>query len=183
VTHILLPVAQYYPQTDSNTAHADRMCFSSTMAMGIKYLCPSALYGHNADDQYLQTVLKFGDTTNSQAQIKAAAQYNVKATFLTNGNVQSLYDRLFAGIPVPVGFLHHGPASAPRGGGHWILLIGATDTHGIFHDPYGELDNVNGGYPRRGVGGKSVSYSWKNWTKRWAVDGPNTGWFMDLRRI
>ncbi len=183
MTHILLPVTQYYSQLDSRTAHAERSCFSSTMAMGVKYLCPSALYGRNADDQYLQTVLKFGDTTNSQAQIKAAAQYNVKATFLTNGNVQSLYDRLFAGIPVPVGFLHHGPASAPRGGGHWILLIGATDTHGIFHDPYGELDNVNGGYPRRGVGGKSVSYSWKNWTKRWAVDGPNTGWFMDLRRI
>lgn len=183
MTNILLPVAQYYPQTDSRTAHADRMCFSSSMAMGIKYLWPSSLLGSNADDDYLRTVLKYGDTTNPQAQIKAAETYNVKATFHKNGNLQSLFDRLAAGLPVPVGFLHHGPASAPRGGGHWILLIGATDTHGIFHDPYGELDNLNGGYPRRGIGGKSVSYSWKNWNKRWMVEGVNSGWFMDIRRI
>jgi hypothetical protein len=153
------------------------------MAMGIKYLWPFSLLGSNADDDYLRTVLKYGDTTNPQAQIKAAATYNVKATFHRNGSLQSLFDRLGAGLPVPVGFLHHGPASAPRGGGHWILLIGATDTHGIFHDPYGELDSINGGYPRRGIGGKSVSYSWKNWAKRWCVEGPFSGWFMDIRRI
>ncbi len=181
MTNILLPVAQYYPQTDSRTAHADRMCFSSTMAMGVKYLWPSALSGVNADDDYLRTVLKYGDTTNPQSQIKAAATYNVKATFYKNGSLQSLYDRLGAGLPVPVGFLHHGPSSAPRGGGHWILLIGATETHGIFHDPYGELDNLNGGYPHRGFGGKSVSYTWKNWLPRWTHGGE--AWFMDLRRI
>lgn len=183
MTHILLPVSQYYPQTDSRTAHADRMCFSSTMAMGIKYLWPSSLSGSNADDDYLRTVLKYGDTTNSSAQIRAAQDYKVKATFFRNGTRASLHDRLSAGLPVPVGFLHHGPASAPRGGGHWVLLIGMTDTHGIFHDPYGELDNANGGYVKRGSGGKQVSYSWKNWLPRWEVDGPGTGWFMDLRRV
>ena len=183
MTNILLPVAQYYPQTDSNTAHADRMCFSSTMAMGIKYLRPSSLLGSNADDTYLRTVLRFGDTTNPQAQIKAAETYKVKATFHKTGSLKSLFDRLAAGLPVPVGFLHHGPAFFPRGGGHWALLIGATDTHGIFHDPYGEMDNVNGGYPRRGVGGKSVNYSWRNWAKRWSPEGAFNGWFMDIRRF
>ena len=183
MTNILLPVNQYFLQVDSRTAHADRMCFSSSMAMGIKYLWPSSLSGVNADDDYLRTVLKFGDTTNAAAQIKAAQAYKVKATFFKNGNRKALQDRLEAGIPVPVGFLHHGPASAPRGGGHWILLIGMTETHGIFHDPYGELDNVNGGYPQRGIGGRKVSYSWKNWLPRWEVDGKGTGWFMDLRRI
>jgi len=183
MTNLLLPVAQYYPQTDSRTAHADRMCFSSTMAMGIKYLWPSSLLGSNADDDYLRTVLKYGDTTNPQSQIKAASTYNVRTTFYKNGSLQHLKDRLAAGLPVPVGFLHHGPSSAPRGGGHWVLLIGLTDTHGIFHDPYGELDNVNGGYPRRGVGGKAVKYSLKNWLPRWEVEGKGTGWFMDLRRV
>ncbi len=183
MTRILLPVSQYYPQTDSRTAHADRMCFSSTMAMGIKYLWPKSLLGANADDDYLRTVLKYGDTTNSFAQIQAAATYKVKATFYRNGSLRSLQDRLEAGLPVPVGFLHHGPASAPRGGGHWVLLIGMTETHGIFHDPFGKLDNANGGYVSRGSGGKAVKYSWKNWLPRWEVDGPGTGWFMDLRKI
>ena len=47
-----------------------------------------------------------------------------------------------AGRPAPVGFLHHGPVSAPSGGGHYVLAIGYSETHLICHDPYGELDNV-----------------------------------------
>ena len=183
MSDIILNVPQYYPQTDSRTAHADRMCFSSTMAMGIKYLWPQALLGSNADDDYLRTVLKYGDTTNAAAQIWAASQYNVRAAFHRNGSLQSLRDRLLAGLPVPVGFLHHGPTNAPRGGGHWILLIGLTSTQGIFHDPYGELDNVNGGYVRIGSGGKAVKYSLRNWLPRWEVEGPGSGWFMDIRRV
>lgn len=183
MTNIILNVPQYYLQTDSRTAHADRMCFSSTMAMGVKYLWPQSLLGSNADDDYLRIVLKYGDTTNSAAQIRAAADYNVRATFHRNGSVQSLRDRLAAGLPVPVGFLHHGPASAPRGGGHWALVVGITDTHVIMHDPFGELDNVNGGYPRRGVGGRNVKYTLSNWLPRWEVEGEGSGWFMDLRRV
>ena len=183
MTDTILNVPQYYPQTDSRTSHADRMCFSSSCAMAIKYLWPQALSGSNADDDYLRTVLKYGDTTNPAAQVRAAADYNVRAVFHRNGSPQSLRDRLKAGLPVPVGFLHQGPASAPRGGGHWVLVIGLTDTHVIVHDPYGELDNVNGGYPRRGVGGKAVRYSLKNWLPRWEVEGKGTGWFMDVRRV
>ena len=183
MTDILLPVNQYYLQTDSRTAHADRMCFSSSMAMGVKYLWPQSLLGSNADDDYLRTVLKYGDTTNPDAQVRAAAEYNVKATFHRNGSLQSLRDRLLAGLPVPVGFLHHGPASAPRGGGHWALLIGLTNTHATFHDPYGAMDSVNGGYPRRGIGGRSVQYPLLNWLPRWEVEGNRTGWFMDIRRL
>jgi hypothetical protein len=153
------------------------------MAMGVKYLWPQALSGSNADDDYLRTVLKYGDTTNPAAQVRAAADYNVRAVFHRNGSLQSLHDRLSSGLPVPVGFLHQGPTSAPRGGGHWVLVIGLTDTHVIVHDPYGELDNVNGGYPQRGKGGKAVRYSLKNWLHRWEVEGKGTGWFMDLRRV
>lgn len=183
MTDIILNVPQYYLQTDSRTAHADRMCFSSSMAMGIKYLWPQAFSGSNADDDYLRTVLKYGDTTNPTAQVRAASDYNVRAVFHRNGFLQSIRDRLSGGLPVPVGFLHHGPASAPRGGGHWVLVIGLTDTHVVVHDPYGELDNVNGGYPQRGKGGKAVRYSLKNWLPRWEVEGKGTGWFMDIRRV
>ena len=183
MTDTILNVPQYYLQVDSRTSHSDRMCFSSSCAMAVKYLWPQALLGSNADDDYLRTVLKYGDTTNPTAQVRAAADYNVRAVFHRNGSLQSLRDRLKAGLPVPVGFLHQGPASAPRGGGHWVLVIGLTDTHVVVHDPYGELDNVNGGYPKRGVGGKAVRYSLKNWLSRWEVEGKGTGWFMDMRRV
>jgi len=178
---VLLDVKQYYPQTDSATGHGDRMCFSSTCAMAIKYLRPDALKGSNADDDYLRTVLKYGDTTQSTSQIKACQQYGVLASFYQKGTKQSLLNELKAGYPVAVGILHKGHVSNPVGGGHWMLLIGDDGEHGIFHDPYGEMDNVNGGYVTVGRGGKSVKYSWRNWLKRWEVEGSGTGWFMTFR--
>ena len=180
---VLLDVKQYYPQTDSATGHGDRMCFSSTCAMAIKFLRPDALKGSNADDDYLRTVLKYGDTTSSTSQIKACQQYGVLASFYQKGTKQSLLNELKAGYPVAVGILHKGHVSNPVGGGHWMLLIGDDGTNGIFHDPYGEMDNVNGGYVKVGSGGKEVKYSWKNWLQRWEVEGSGTGWFMTFRPV
>jgi hypothetical protein len=178
---VLLQVKQYYLQRDSATSHGDRMCFSSTCAMAVKYLRPDALLGSNADDDYLRTVLKYGDTTQSTSQIKACQQYGVFATFYQKGTKQSLLNELKAGYPVAVGILHKGHVSNPVGGGHWMLLIGDDGEHGIFHDPYGEMDNVNGGYVTIGSGGKDVKYTWHNWLKRWEVEGKGTGWFMTFR--
>lgn len=177
----VLKVPQYYLQTDSATQHGDRMCFSSSCAMAIKYLNPNALMGSNADDMYLKTVLKYGDTTQYLSHIRACANYGIKASFYQNGTRTVLEKELDAGYPVACGILHHGPASSPKGGGHWILVIGLTDTHVICHDPYGEMDNANGGYPQPGKGGKNVSYTWKNWSKRWMVDGNGSGWYMTFR--
>jgi hypothetical protein len=89
------------------------MCFSSTAAMAIKYLNPTALLGSNADDNYLKRVLRYGDTTEATAHIRAAFDYGVKATFLTNGTRTTLEKELDAGYPVACGILHHGPAHAP----------------------------------------------------------------------
>jgi hypothetical protein len=149
--------------------------------MAIKYLRPDALLGSNADDDYLRTVLKYGDTTQSTSQIKACQQYGVLASFYQKGTKQSHLNELKAGYPVAVGILHKGHVSNPVGGGHWMLLIGDDGEHGIFHDPYGEMDNVNGGYVTVGRGGKSVKYTWRNWLKRWEVEGSGTGWFMTFR--
>ena len=181
MTEKLLPVKQYYPQTDSQTGHSYRMCFSSTCSMGLKFLFPDSLQGSNADDNYLKTVFKYGDTTSSAAQIKALYEYGVVGSFGTNGTRKLIESEINKGYPVGVGFLHHGPVSAPRGGGHWILAIGYSDSHIICHDPYGELDTVNGGYVTIGSGGKEVRYSWRNWLPRWEVDGPGSGWYITFR--
>jgi hypothetical protein len=151
--------------------------------MAVKYLQPDALRGGNADDDYLKTVLKYGDTTQYTSHVKACADYGVLATFYRNGFRAILQNELKFGFPVATGILHHGPVTSPRGGGHWMLCIGDEGVNGIFHDPYGELDNVNGGYVTIGSGGKEVKYSWKNWLKRWEVEGPNTGWYMTFRPI
>jgi hypothetical protein len=92
--------------------------------MAIKYLNPTALLGSNADDDYLKRVLRYGDTTEATAHLRAAFDYGVKATFLTNGTRTTLEKELDAGYPVACGILHHGPAHAPRGGGHWMLVVG-----------------------------------------------------------
>lgn len=179
---VLLPVRQYYLQTDSTTRHGDRMCFSSTCATAVKYLQPDLLLGSNADDHYLKTVLKYGDTTQAFAQIKACADFGVVASFHRNGSRTTLQNELNAGYPIATGILHHGPVTSPRGGGHWMLCIGDDGTNGIFHDPYGELNNPSGGYVSVGSGGKDVKYTWKNWLRRWEIEGPGTGWYMKFRR-
>jgi hypothetical protein len=180
---VLLPVRQYYVQTDSRIpGQAYRMCFSSTCAMAVKYLRPEALKGTNADDTYLHTVRRYGDTTSALAQIRACADYGVIARYRTNGDRASLEAELKGGYPVATGFLHHGPSSAPRGGGHWILAVGFEPGSGIFNDPYGELDTINGGYVRVGSGGHNVVYSWRHWLPRWEVEGPGSGWLMTFRR-
>jgi hypothetical protein len=108
------------------------MCFSSTCAMAIKYLRPDALKGSNADDDYLRTVLKYGDTTEYTSHLKACKQYGVLATFSQKGTKDILLNELNSGYPVATGILHKGHVSAPRGGGHWMLLIGDDDEQRCF---------------------------------------------------
>ncbi|WP_411867499.1 hypothetical protein [Vulcanococcus limneticus] len=179
---LVLPVRQYYVQTDSQLpGQALRMCFSSTCAMAVKYLRPQALRGPNADDTYLRTVQRYGDTTSPEAQIAACADYGVTGSFRTDGTQDQLLEDLDQGFPAATGFLHHGPSSAPRGGGHWILAVGYRPGFGVFNDPYGELDNPNGGYVQVGSGGRAVAYSWRHWLPRWQVEGPASGWWMRFR--
>ena len=49
------------------------------------------------------------------------------------------------------------------------------------HDPNGEAYLVNGGYvstsPSRG---RCLRYSERNWGRRWQVEGPGTGWWIEL---
>ena len=180
---LLLPVRQYYVQTDSRIpGQAHRMCFSSSCAMAVKYLRPDALRGVNGDDTYLQSLRRHGDTTSAQAQIATCAESGVIARYSTAADRPLLERELRSGYPGATGFLHHGPSSAPRGGGHWILLIGYQPGAGLFNDPYGELDTINGGYVRVGAGGKGVAYSWRHWLPRWEVEGSGSGWCMTFRR-
>ena len=164
-----LPVP-YQSQRD-NYRDANRTCFSSSCAMLLMTLKPNAIH---SDDDYIKTVFSIGDTTEAGVQLKALAKYGIKARFETNGNRDLIKRQIDAGKPVPAGFLHHGPVTAPSGGGHWLCIIG-YDTKGYWvNDPWGEINLTAGTYGST-VGSK-LHYSYANWEPRWMVDGPSTGW-------
>lgn len=171
----------YFSQRDSATEHAMRMCFSSSCAMLLEFLKPGTLTGPNGDDAYLGRVLRYGDTTDAAAQVKALASFGVQARFVTNGNFDLVEKQVNAGVPVPAGFLHKGPVSRPTGGGHWLTIIGTEGKEAVVvNDPFGEIDLVAGGYLNsKGAG---LVYSRKNFGPRWMADGPNTGWCIIAER-
>jgi hypothetical protein len=143
------------------------------------YLNPSAIQvAEQEDDYYMKNyVFKYGDTTDSSAQVKALRDLKVSATYRQNLSQADIESQIEQNIPVPVGILHHGHVSAPKGGGHWVCIIGYDKTTGeyIVHDPYGELDLVNGGY-YGSTNGASQRYSFSNFNRRWMVEGMGTGW-------
>jgi GH24 family phage-related lysozyme (muramidase) len=180
---IQLPVP-YLSQNDSVTGQGSRMCFTSTCAMAAAFLKPDCLKGSGQlDDQYLALVQRYGDTTDASAQVAALQSLGLQAQFRSDGHVGHLVEQLNRGIPCPVGWLHKGSAASPTGGGHWSLVIGwdPATRQLLMHDPNGEADLVNGGYVSTVIGsGQALRYSERNWGRRWQVEGPGSGWWIQL---
>jgi GH24 family phage-related lysozyme (muramidase) len=180
---IQLPVP-YLSQNDSATSQGPRMCFSSSCAMAATFLKSDALRGPGQlDDQYLALVQRHGDTTDANAQVAALHSLGLEARFRTDGRIENLIEQLQRGLPCPVGWLHKGPVSAPKGGGHWSLAIGwdPAKRQFLMHDPNGEADLVNGGYVNTSIGsGAAQRYSERNWGRRWMVEGAGTGWWIQI---
>jgi GH24 family phage-related lysozyme (muramidase) len=171
----------WYSQMDSaDRDQAARMCFSSSCAMLLQYLKPGTLKGGNGDDQYLKRVQQYGDTTDPTAQIRALSSFGIRARFTKVAGFAELEQQIDRGVPVPVGFLHRGPVSAPSGGGHWLIVVGYTKDHLVVHDPFGEADLVSG----RTIGGvaRFMRYSRRNFGPRWEVEGSRTGWAIIAER-
>ena len=168
-TTMKLDVAYEY-QNDNDSGTGYRECFSSSCAMIARY------WGKvKDDDEYNKIRAKYGDSTSSDAQVKALRSLGLTPRFITNGNASLLETEIRLGRPVAVGWLHKGPVTAPTGGGHWSVCIGFSPTTFVFNDPNGEADMVNGGYVNH-TRGAGVNYSRLNFTRRWEADGPNTGW-------
>ena len=165
----------YFYQNDNISGTGYRECYSSSCAM------LAAHYGKvSTDDEYNAIRGRYGDSTDTAAQIAALQSLGLDPAFAVNGDIADLKAEIDAGRPVAVGWLHTGSVSSPSGGGHWSVVIGYTDTGLIFHDPNGEANLVGGGYVNHS-GGAGVTYSYKNWTPRWCVEGPNTGWYLTCR--
>ena len=169
-----LPVA-WENQNDNASGTGYRECFSSSCAMLARY------WGKvSSDDEYNLIRARFGDTTSAEAQLAALRALGLTANFATNGDRSALEAEIQAGRPLAVGWLHHGPATAPTGGGHWSVVIGFSIKHAIHHDPNGEADLLHGGYTAN-TNGAAQHYSWTNWLPRWEADGPGSGWWLSCR--
>jgi hypothetical protein len=160
----------YFCQLQMDDGQGWRDCFSTTAAMiaAWKGKVPPNTTGEN---QYNHIRQKHGDSTVAGSQLAALAELGLHANYATNGTKAKLIELLDQGVPVGTGILHHGQASSPSGGGHWMLIVGHDDSGVIALDPYGELNVVNGTWARQGSGGDHVHYSWKNWLPRWEVAG------------
>ena len=165
----------YQSQNDNASGTGYRECFSSSCAMVAMY------YGKiENDDAYNLVRQKYGDSTDAQAQVRTLRSLGLEANFITNATTQDIKEAIDAGRPVPCGWLHHGPVSAPSGGGHYSVVIGYTDKAWIVNDPNGEANLVSGGYTDN-LNGDHQSYSFKNFNPRWIVEGEGSGWMMDIR--
>ena len=165
--------ARYFSQRD-NYRDSSRTCFSSSCAMLLEYLKPGTCPGEKGDDIYVHRVFEYGDTTDAYVQVKALASFGVHSKFVQNGSLDTIREQIDRGIPVPIGILHHGPASAPSGGGHWICVIGYDRDGFIVHDPWGEIQHSTGEYIS--TDGKALHYSNNLIGARWTVANPNDGW-------
>jgi hypothetical protein len=132
------------------------------------------------DDAYNLVRQKYGDSTDAQAQVRALRSLGLEANFISNGTTCDIRECIDAGRPVPVGWLHHGSASAPSGGGHYSVVTGYNDKAWIVNDPNGEANLSGGGYTSN-TDGSNQSYSFKNFNPRWIVEGEGSGWYMDIR--
>ena len=163
----------YFPQRD-NYRDAWRTCFSSSCAMLLEYLKPGTLPGSKGDNKYVEQVFKNGDTTDFYVQIRTLAHFGVAARFVQDGTNELLKQQIDNGKPVPVGILHKGPAAAPTGGGHWIIVIGYDEKGFICHDPWGKIDHSTGYYSSSN--GNEVHYSYALFDSRWTVVSDRDGW-------
>jgi len=151
-----------------------RECFSASSAMLAMY------WGKEPNENVYDSLrTRYGDSTNSNAQLGALRSLGLTANFYTDGTVAMLKQEIDEGRPVAVGWLCDGPVSAPSGGGHWIVLIGYDNTGFFVNDPYGNCDLVNGGYLSHDDGA-GLHYSYQNWVPRWRVDGTG-GWMLTCR--
>jgi len=170
----------YFWQRNNRNGQGERMCQSSAIAMRIEQI-DSSIIGD--DDSYLSVVTRYGDTVSQSAHQKALESLGLKAQFRQDGTEQLLCSLLDKGIAVPIGILHKGPISKPTGGGHWITVIGYDEKHFYVNDPFGQLDQINGNYPRSGpLDGKNAHYVRANLMKRWLISSKSDGWLWIINK-
>ena len=149
-----------------------RTCFTSAMAMCLKYL-GADLKGD--DDYYFNHVQPNGDSTSWNAQIAAARSLGFTCRQKTDADFIDLRRSLERGKPAVIGILHRGTLDRPTGG-HMLCVKGINANDDLLiNDSYGSILDS---YQQAVENGEGVTYPRQIMQKRWTVDGDRTGWMM-----
>ena len=169
---------RYFQQSDNKRCPL-RTCFSSSVAMLISYHKPDALV---TDDDYVDTVLKLGCTTEAQTQLMALREYGLTGRFEQNWGIEKLQHAVSGkhAPPIAFGWIHRGTPHGLIGGGHWSVCHGFdynTDEF-LVDDPYlSNFCHQTGEY-KCSKPGQDQRFSVEMMQCRWEVDGPGTGWVL-----
>jgi hypothetical protein len=171
----------YFWQQD-NGPDGWRECQGSCIAMGLAF---KQVPGIRDDLDYVRIARRFGASRYRATHYKALSHIGFSNfQWLTAWDEASIKREISQGNVICAGIYHHGPVTDPSGGGHFINLIGFDDAsrQWIVHDPYGELDLVNGGWASRSAtAGRRIRYSYRNLNPRLFHPGPKDGWAWVIR--
>jgi predicted chitinase len=155
-----------YASQRDNPSEPDRTCNTYC-----SWMCGTFLGMKCSPIEYYNKMRSYGDSTSHEVQRQALESYGIKSNFLTNMTFASLDAELAKKKPVVIGIAHRGTTESPTGE-HMITVIGKTASGDyIVNDPYGDM---NTGYSNHDGAGKV--YTRASLTRRWLLDGPNSGW-------
>ena len=106
--------------------------------------------------------------------------------FRIDGDAEMIEMEIEMGRPVLAGWLHKGSIDKPQCDsgdcGHWSLITGykgknSNDPRWVMQDPRGKPDLLQGGHFSP-AGGEQVEVRQSEFSPRWEVDGPGTGWVI-----
>jgi hypothetical protein len=123
-----------------------------------------------SDDDYLDSVMKRGDTTVHEVQTAALKAWGLSSYWDTSGDINKLTSLTSQGYPTTVNILHRGRVEGhgigALRGGHIILIRWYNAETKMFtvSDPYGNLAK---GYPAGGVNEGNYEMSLSEFRSRW----------------
>jgi len=171
----VLIAVPFQDQFNNASGRGWRECFTSSVGM---LLMQRGIVA--SDDAYAKIRARYGDTTDVLAHLSAVRGFGLDPVFSQHFTRARLAEEIGRGVPVAVGWLHQGPSSRPKPGGHWSVVVGTSSTGVVMNDPAGEARLVSGGHIP-GSSGREVRYGWRHWGPRWEVEGPGTGWAFFIR--
>jgi len=176
---IKLPV-KYASQLDNDDAIFGpgwRQCNTTSNTMLADFLLNGEL-SRKAQEQgfpepesvYMRIVVKYGDTTDHDAQTWALKELGIESYFSYSISANDLLLSLKANVPVVVGFAY-------KGSGHICVIVGhdPVNKQWLVHDPYGTRHGADDSYDV-GVGGPYDPYDYSVMQQIFWDSGGESGW-------
>jgi hypothetical protein len=131
-----IPVKQFV-QNNNTGGEGYRECFDTSVAMVADYLTKGFLTKEahkrgfrEPEDAWYTYRSRYGDTTDSSAQIKALRDIGIEAYFSTTASINDVAKSLYLGIPVVIG-------TAYKSSGHMVVVNGRDNKGFRILCPYG----------------------------------------------